>query len=183
MVGLGNPGPEYAGTRHNVGFRVVDLLRERWAAEPWRELAGSRVSCGAYKGQDVVLAEPQTFMNRSGPAVMDLVGRWSVELSSTLVVHDDLDLPFGALRIRTRGGHGGHNGLRSILESIGSGAFLRLKVGIGHPLSRADVVDHVLSPFGPEETEALPEVLTRAAEAAEAILAEGPLKAMNHFHT
>ena len=182
MVGLGNPGPEYAETRHNVGFRVVEILSARWRTGPWRELCDCLVSAKVGGDPSAVLAKPQTFMNRSGPALAALLRRSEVELSSVLVIHDDLDLPFGIVRIRLGGGHGGHNGLRSIVSSLGSGEFLRLKIGIGRPPSRKDVVDHVLSPFSPEEAAELLAVLDRAADAVEAIRVEGPLKAMNRFH-
>jgi PTH1 family peptidyl-tRNA hydrolase len=139
------------------------------------------VSEGDESGSPVALAKPQTFMNRSGPAVAALLGRWKLGLEAALVVHDDLDLPFGAIRIRVGGGHGGHNGVRSIVESLG-GDFTRLKIGIGRPVLREEVVTHVLSPFDSEQASELPATLDRAADAVQAILAEGPLVAMNRFH-
>jgi PTH1 family peptidyl-tRNA hydrolase len=121
-------------------------------------------------------------MNRSGLAVRALVERFEVPLDALLVVHDDLDLPLGALRVRASGGHGGHNGLRSILDALGSGEFPRVKVGIGRPAGKGQVVDHVLSPFDPDEEPLVPPLLERAADAAEAVGLEGPLLAMNRFN-
>lgn len=183
VVGLGNPGARYQATRHNVGFTVCDLLARRWGAPPWRGACRSRVSAARWEGRDVLLAEPETYMNRSGEAVGELVARTGVELGRVLIVHDDLDLPFGRLRIRTGGGAGGHNGLRSILETLGTGEFLRLKVGIGRPQEPAGVVEHVLSPFSPGEQAQLPAVIERAALAAESIIVEGPSRAMHRYHT
>lgn len=133
-------------------------------------------------GAAVALARPQTYMNRSGLAVRLLLEAAGAAVSELLVIHDDIDLPFGRLRVRPGGGHGGHNGLRSILESLGTGDFPRLKIGIGRPEEGVDVVDHVLSSFRPEEEADLPALLCAAADAAESILLEGPLLAMNRFN-
>jgi PTH1 family peptidyl-tRNA hydrolase len=183
VVGLGNPGPPYEDTRHNLGFRVVDRLAERAGFSSWQARCRSRVAGGRWGGLTVVLAEPQTHMNRSGAALATLIEYAGVALSRTLVVHDDLDLPFARLRIRDGGGHGGHNGLRSILEVLGSGSFLRLKIGIGRPSGKGDVVDYVLSPFSLDEQAVLPDLVERAADATESIVFEGPLQAMNRFHS
>jgi PTH1 family peptidyl-tRNA hydrolase len=141
------------------------------------------VAAARWEGREVLLAEPQTYMNRSGEALRELMEQAGVELERVLVVHDDLDLPFGRLRIRTAGGTGGHNGLRSILEALGTGEFLRLKVGIGRPEEPAGVVEHVLSPFSPGEKAELPAVIERAAQAVESIIVEGPSRAMHRYHT
>lgn len=183
MIGLGNPGLQYENTRHNLGFQVADRLAERAGFPPWQGRFRSRVTGGRWSGQTVLLAKPQTYMNRSGAAVTSLIEGAGTELSHTLVVHDDLDLAFARLRIRDGGGHGGHNGLRSILEALGSGSFLRLKIGIGRPSGKGDVVDYVLSPFSFDEQAVLPDLVERAADAVESIVFEGPLRAMNRFHT
>jgi PTH1 family peptidyl-tRNA hydrolase len=184
VVGLGNPGPRYEATRHNMGFLVVDRLASRGGdAGPWRQTCGSvaaEASCG---GEPVLLAKPQTFMNRSGEALRALAERTGLEPDRILVVHDDLDLPFGRLRVRIGGGAGGHNGIRSAVESLGTGEFIRLKVGIGRPEPGGDVVEFVLSPFAPEEQAELPDLLGRAADVLGSIIVEGPLRAMNRFHT
>lgn len=183
LVGLGNPGPQYAGTRHNIGFRIVETLHGRWHGKPWQQFCNCLVSEAAMPVGAALLAKPQMYMNRSGSAVRDLREQWPGTLTYTLVIHDDLDLPFGALRIRTGGGHGGHNGVRSLVEALGTGDFLRLKVGIGRPAAGSEVVEHVLTPFGPTEIEKLPALLARAAEAAEAVCLDGPSKAMNRLHS
>lgn len=184
MVGLGNPGPQYAATRHNLGFQVVDELASRWRALAWRESCQALV-CEARAGAGglpVVLAKPQTYMNRSGLAVRPLLERMAVDLSRLLVIHDDLDLPFGTLRVKASGGHGGHNGLRSLLEVLASGDFPRLKLGIGRPTGNDDVVGHVLSPFGPDEAPLVVPLVVRAADAAEAVVQSGTPQAMNRFN-
>lgn len=181
VVGLGNPGPRYEATRHNVGFRVVDLVAHRWGAAAWREACRSLVT--EVDRPPAVLAKPATFMNRSGLAVAALLAREPLPLERVVVVHDDLDLPFGRLKIRDGGGHGGHNGIRSIVEALGDGGFLRLKVGIGRPEQGEDVAEFVLSPFGAGEEAVLSDLLARAADALESIVIEGPLRAMHRFHS
>lgn len=184
-MGLGNPGPEYAQTRHNLGFRVVQTLADRRGGSPWRPMGHSLVceaALGAASQRPAVLALPQTYMNRSGLAVRELMERCSVPSVSLVVVHDDLDLPFGALRVRAAGGHGGHNGLRSIVEALGTGEFARVKVGIGRPRERGEVVDYVLSPFDPAEAVLVPPLLEGVVDAVEALAVEGPLIAMNRFN-
>jgi len=130
----------------------------------------------------VALAKPQGFMNRSGDSVAALLGRAGLPLDRLLVVHDDLDLPFGVLRVRLRGGAGGHNGIRSVVESLGTGEFPRLKVGVGRPPEGISGAEYVLSRFLPEEAGLLPAIVERAGDAAEAVLFEGPVVAMNRFH-
>lgn len=132
--------------------------------------------------QRVVVAKPQTFMNRSGMSVAELAHRWGLEPSALLVVHDDLDLPFGKLRVRPGGGHGGHNGLRSILETLGTGEFSRVKIGIGRPEQKEDVVEYVLSPFHADQAVLLGELIERVAAAAECVFLEGAVAAMNRFN-
>jgi len=183
VVGLGNPGAQYAYTRHNMGFLVVDRLAARAGVRGWAEAALAHVAEAGVEGRPVVLAKPRTYMNRSGMSVLRLVERYGVPLERLVVVHDDLDLAFGVLRIRTRGGHGGHNGLRSILQHLGSGDFVRVKVGIGRPAGKGEVVDYVLGPFDPDQAAELPAVVERAAEAVTHIVLEGPIKAMNRFHS
>lgn len=181
LVGLGNPGARYALTRHNLGFRVVELLARRWGAGAWHPACESLVVETQVAGLGVWLAKPQTYMNRSGSAARQLARQSGVEIGRIVVVHDDLDLPLGRLRIRVRGGHGGHNGLRSVIESLGTTEFVRLKLGIGRPPEGVGVVDHVLTPFLQQEEAALPEFLARAVEAVESIIVEGPEGAMNLF--
>jgi len=182
VVGLGNPGSRYEGTRHNLGFQVADRLASRWGVGAWREALGSLLAEARPRGVAVALAKPLGFMNRSGDSVAALVGWTGLPLDRLLVVHDDLDLPLGALRVRLRGGAGGHNGIRSIVESLGTDEFPRLKVGVGRPPEGIPGAEYVLSRFLPEEAELLPAIVERAGDAAEAALFEGSLAAMNRFH-
>lgn len=183
VVGLGNPGQRYEATRHNLGFLVLDEFAPRCAAGPWVLRSQSLTAVGRVGDDPVLLVKPQTFMNRSGEALREFVERAGKGPDRLLVVHDDLDLPFGRLRVRTGGGTGGHRGIRSTVECLGRGDFLRLKVGIGRPEAAEGVVDFVLSPFSSEELRELPELLRRAADAVECIIVEGPSRAMNRFHT
>jgi len=180
LVGLGNPGPEYQLSRHNIGFLVLDALAEvegfRWSRSPLSE-----TSEGTISGNRVLLLKPMTYMNLSGRAVAPVVRELGIALERVLVVHDDLDLPFGRLRFRKDGGDGGHKGVRSIVEAIGED-FLRLKVGIGRPQRKEEVIDYVLSPFSEEQMERLPQLLERTTEAILSLLEEGLQIAMNRFN-
>lgn len=182
VIGLGNPGAQYAETRHNIGWMVLDRLADRagWTGRGRTRDAASVVQ-GRYRGLDLVLAKPLTFMNDSGIAVRKLLARERAPLPEILVVADDFALPFGKLRFREGGGDGGHNGLRSIIEELGTEKFSRLRVGIGEPDRNA--VDHVLSRFAPGEKERLAELLDAAADAVEEWAREGTSKASNRFNT
>jgi PTH1 family peptidyl-tRNA hydrolase len=182
VVGLGNPGAEYAGNRHNVGFRSVDRVAERYRLRFNAKRARSLVARGQLAGQDVALAKPQTYMNLSGRAVKELLVGWGVPPRSLLVVYDDVDLPPGSLRMRERGGPGTHNGMRSIVESLGSTDFPRLRIGIGSPPPMRDLADYVLDDPTPEERSLLEEALARAVEAIELFIREGPAAAMNRYN-
>jgi len=181
VVGLGNPGEQYARTRHNIGWMVLDRLADRagWTGRG-RSRDASTVVLGRYRGLDLLLAKPQTYMNDSGIAVRKLLARERAPLHELLVVVDDLSLPFGKMRFREGGGAGGHNGLRSIVDELGSEAFPRLRVGIGEP--DRDATDHVLSVFQPAERLRLDELLDAAADAVEAWAREGLSRAANRFN-
>jgi len=162
VVGLGNPGPEYRGTRHNVGHRVVDHLaktfRKRWSRE-----GASQVARGQWRGETLYLIKPGAFMNVTGPVVERLCRRFHLDPADLILVYDDIDLPLGTVRVRMKGSHGGHNGVRSLIETLGTDQLRRVKVGIGRPDTKDEVVDHVLSPFLTDE---LPLVETACREAA-----------------
>ncbi|RIL06682.1 MAG: aminoacyl-tRNA hydrolase [Proteobacteria bacterium] len=184
VVGLGNPGPEYEATRHNVGFLVVERLAARHgiALAPAKRLFG-RFGVGRIAGVETGVLEPLTFMNRSGRSVCAAIDAHPLDPASELVVvYDDLDLPFGRLRLRPSGGAGGHNGLADIQQSLGRSDFARLRFGIGRPAPGVDPVDHVLAPFTADEAARLAPDLERAADAIEAVLAEGVGAAMNRFN-
>lgn len=182
VVGLGNPGAGYAATRHNVGFLVVEAFAavHHIPLRPVGEHAAA--GRGTLAGEDLWVAEPLGYMNRSGSAVRVLLTESGGEPGSLLVVYDDLDLPLGQLRFKRQGGHGGHNGVRSIIEALGTDEFLRLKVGIGRPPDGHDPVEYVLEPFSTEEAPVIASAVVRARDAVAAALTEGVGAAMNRFH-
>jgi peptidyl-tRNA hydrolase, PTH1 family len=181
VVGLGNPGPEYADTRHNVGFMVVDRLASRHRIAVKSNQHGARFGQGVIAGEPVALVKPLTFMNLSGRAVTPLLNRHSLPPENLLVVYDDADLPLGKIRVRARGSAGGHGGLKSIISSLGSSEFPRVRIGIGRS-SGGDLVDHVLGGFRGKERELIDHALERATDAVEYALAHGVEAAMNHFN-
>lgn len=168
VVGLGNPGPEYRDTRHNVGQRVVDRLAGMLAGPPaarrWRPERGALVALGTWHGETVNLFKPLAFMNESGPVVAKALRRHRLGPSDLILVYDDIDLPLGTVRVRMKGSHGGHNGVRSAIEALGTEEIRRVKVGIGRPDRKDEVTDHVLEPFRPEEEETVQAAVARAAE-------------------
>jgi len=183
IVGLGNPGKQYQLTRHNVGFLVVDQLAA--VASIGINLRGFDTMYGGGKIRDtrVLLAKPQTFMNRSGFAVSRLFEYFKLtDYTDVIVVHDDLDLPFGMIRLKADGGHGGHKGLLSTIEQLGSQAFLRIRMGIGRPAVKGMTEDYVLSRFSEEEAKHLPEVVATAGDAVSDILSSGLQAAMNKYN-
>jgi len=182
VVGLGNPGAEYAVTRHNVGFRVAEAFAAAHGIPLRRSGSLALAGRGTMAGDEVWVAEPLTMMNRSGAAVRHLLCESGGDASSLVVVHDDLDLPLGCLRFKRRGGPGGHNGVRSIIEVLGTDAFLRLKAGIGRPAPGADPVDYVLEPFAPDERRTVSAMIEAACEALRVALTDGVTTAMNRFH-
>ena len=178
IVGLGNPGRRYQGTRHNIGARVIDTLARRHHVA-LREEGWADVGALTLDGARVLLARPQTYVNVSGTAVADLRRRHRLPLENLLVAFDDLDLPVGQIRLRAKGGHGGHNGMRSIIEALGSEEFARLRVGIARPPEGVDPADYVLSRFSKEEQAQLDEAVERAADAVEAFVRRGIEAAMS----
>lgn len=181
IVGLGNPGARYADTRHNIGAQVVEAAAARWSVT-LRRTGEARAGIGHLGSTAVVLAVPLSWMNESGPVVTSLLQHHSLTCSDLVVVHDDLDLGLGRLRIRMKGGAGGHNGLRSIMAELGTDEFLRVKLGVGRPPAGVDAADYVLAEFLAEEREAVKTLCDRAIEALECLLMEGPNAAMNKFH-
>jgi PTH1 family peptidyl-tRNA hydrolase len=182
VVGLGNPGPAYAGNRHNVGFMVLDLLAERAGGRFTAHKGRADVVEGRVAGESAVLCKPKTYMNVSGGPVASLRDWFKVPTGRIVVVHDELDIGFGTLRLKLGGGDNGHNGLRSITSSIGSKDYLRVRVGIGRPPGRQDPADYVLKDFAAAERKELGFHVDRAADAVEALLT-GPLEAaQNVFH-
>ena len=167
VVGLGNPGPEYRDTRHNVGQRVLDVLAKTVRGS-WRRDGVTIVARGRWRGEEVRLVKPVSFMNESGPVVAKALRRADAGPADLILVYDDIDLPLGTVRLRMKGSHGGHNGVRSVIDALGTDEIKRVKVGIGRPDQKGDVPDHVLTSFEPEE---LPVVDAAVAEAVEKVLA------------
>jgi PTH1 family peptidyl-tRNA hydrolase len=182
IVGLGNPGERYAETRHNIGFMVVSRLASGAGIALKRQGYQGIYGVGRVVGEEVAMLLPQTFMNRSGTSVAPACQSLGVPPGDLIVVHDEIDLPFGTLRIKAGGGHGGHNGLRSITDALGHGDFVRVRLGVGRPPTGGDVSGHVLSRFAAAERKLLPELLDRAAAAVETILTRGSAAAMNEFN-
>jgi PTH1 family peptidyl-tRNA hydrolase len=169
VVGLGNPGPEYRHTRHNVGQRVLDhIARETFRGAPWERHRGWALCTGRWRGDTVRLVKPQAFMNESGPVVARALREQGADHHDLVLVYDDIDLPLGTVRTRMKGSAGGHNGVRSVIAALGTQEIRRVKVGVGRPEHKAAVPDHVLTVF---ETEELPVVETVVAEAAQRVLA------------
>ncbi len=182
IVGLGNPGPQYAQTRHNAGFMVVDRLAERYGIT-WRSERGpSLLGWGQLEGCPVGLMKPLTFMNRSGVAVGEVVRYYRLPLERLLVIYDDLHLPPGRIRLRPGGSAGGHNGVEDIIRALGTTNFPRLRVGIGHAYARGRQADYVLSPFTQEEWPLVEAALERACQAAVTFACEGLAAAMNRYN-
>lgn len=187
VLGLGNPGPEYAENRHNLGAMVLEVLAGRMGG---RFAKGARGRADVLEGRlgvpgraaRVVLARPRSYMNESGGPAAAVLGFYKASPERLVVVHDELDLPFGAIRLKRGGGHGGHNGLRSIDRSLGTRDYLRVRVGIGRPPGRQDPADYVLRNFGTSERKELPLELERAADAVEMLLDQGLEPAQNAFH-
>ena len=188
IVGLGNPGPAYAHTRHNVGYWCINRLARQWGVQ-MRARRLFSIGAGSIDGGATVLAKPRTYVNQSGHALSALIKHHLLDPGRMLVICDDLDLPAGRIRLRPGGGHGGHNGLRSVIAVLGSGAFPRLRIGIGRPrldgqpVTDPDIVAvHVLSDPTPAEREVLEEALARAIEAVRTLVLEGLEAAMNRYN-
>lgn len=183
VIGLGNPGPQYAKTRHNVGFMVADLLAARIGA-PFtvHKKSGAEIVTGRLGGRPVVLAKPRTYMNESGRHVGPLAKFYSVPPGDVIVLHDELDITFGKIRLKLGGGEGGHNGLRSLVNALGTKDFQRVRIGIGRPPGRKDPAAFVLEPFNATERDEVPTIYEQAADATELLLELGVEPAQNLVH-
>ena len=180
VIGLGNPGREYERSRHNMGFLVIDELARRHGARVTDRAARSLTGRVRLGDRELVLAKPQTMMNLSGVAAKALRAKYGVPLERTLVIHDELDLPFGRLRVRRNGGAAGHNGLRSLIAAYGTPDFIRVRIGVGRPIGPG--MEYLLSPFTPQEREALPPLIARAADAVLSIVDKGLERTMTDFN-
>ena len=182
IVGLGNPGGEYAGTRHNIGFWCLDRLAKEHSVTFSRRNRSALVGEGVIEGRRVALAKPRTFVNRSGGAITYLLARFRVSPQKLLIIYDDINLPVGKLRLRPRGSAGGHNGIKSIIEAVGTQDFPRIRVGVGRPSSDGNQIDHVLGAMSPEEQEATDDALKRVVQAVSSLLIEGIDATMSKFN-
>jgi PTH1 family peptidyl-tRNA hydrolase len=182
LAGLGNPGRQYADNRHNVGFMVADEILQRTGAKPPRSRMGAELSEAAIGRNKVILCKPMEFMNLSGSAIGRAASFWKIPPRRILVVHDDMDLDFGRLKLVEGGGTGGHNGLRSIVDALGNEAFCRLRFGIGRPPPAWEGADFVLADFSAEERKILPDLIEEAALAAQTVVKDGLVVAMNKFN-
>lgn len=183
IIGLGNPGRKYKKTRHNIGFMVIDelLKRNRWKLN--QSKFQGRYTIESFYGNKVLLLQPQTFMNLSGESIKQFISFYKLEMNDILVIYDDLDLPVGRIRLRKKGGHGGHNGMRSIIEHMQTDQFKRMRIGIGRPTTRhMSIVDYVLNPFAKEELEEAHVSIQTAADACEEWLQESFDLVMNKFN-
>ena len=182
IVGLGNPGPEYVLTPHNLGFLAVDYLAESWGTKVVRREGRALTGRAVFGGEEILLAKPQTFMNLSGLAVQQLLEKYSLEPEDLTVLTDDLDLPLGMIRVRRRGTAGGHNGLKSLIGEIQTDRFARVRMGVGPEREVEDSTEYLLGRLGNAEREEIAPMLDLAADAVELILREGSEKAMNRFN-
>lgn len=182
VVGLGNPGNTYKNTRHNVGFMVVDQIAEDLSIALVKQKFDTVFGRGSIDGVSVVLAKPMAFMNRSGPQVQKIARYYRILSEDMLVVHDDIDLAFGRIKIKEKGGDGGHKGVRSIIDAFGGGDFVRLRIGVGRPEASISAADYVLGKFSLKEEKVLHRIITEARDAVGTILCKGAKEGMNRFN-
>ena len=182
VAGLGNPGQNYVRTRHNAGFMVIDALAADYKITVQRRKFDVLYGRGSIRGLDVLLAKPQGFMNRSGPPLRQLADYFRIQRGAMVIVHDDIDLGFQRLKIKEKGGDGGHKGMRSIIDAFGGGEITRLRVGVGRSDFDADAADHVLSDFRRDEQDGVHEMIQRACQAVITILSKGTSEGMNRFN-
>jgi PTH1 family peptidyl-tRNA hydrolase len=182
IIGLGNPGRRYQYTRHNIGFMVLEKIADRWEVDIKQKSFDALWNRGKIAGINVLLAMPQTYMNLSGNAARNLLAYFKVDVSNLIVIHDDLDLPFGSVRLKSGGGDAGHKGLKSIIACLGSADFMRVRMGIDKPSDKSRVEDYVLQRFGTEETAVISSFIQLAAEATAEIVISGMQQAMAKYH-
>ena len=183
VVGLGNPGETYQRTRHNAGFLVADKIADEFNISFHKKKFNSVFGRGIIETVDMILAKPMAFMNRSGLPIRQLADFYKIHGRDMLVIHDDIDLAFGRLKIKEKGGHGGHNGIKSLMNAFGGGDFVRLRIGVGRSETGITVTDHVLGRFGAEQTKNLEAIISRAQDAVVTILCKGPKVGMNFFNS
>ncbi len=183
LAGLGNPGKEYSQTRHNIGFLVVDALASKLGRELNKQKFDAAFAKARVRSRDLFLVKPMAYMNRSGPPIQKLAAYYKIDMGDIVVVHDDMDLEYGKIKIVQGRGHGGHNGIRSIIDAFGRKECIRIRVGVGHPGGHKDVTGHVLGKFSPEEQNELDHLIESATDACLSILENGVVKAMNKINS
>ena len=182
VVGLGNPGDAYLKTRHNAGFMVVDEVAEAFSIPLVKRKFDTIFGRGSVDGVEVILIKPMAFMNLSGPPVLKIANYFKILCEDMLVIHDDIDLAFGRLKINEKGGDGGHKGVRSLMDAFGGGDFVRLRIGVGRPEAGINAADYVLNGFSAKEKEVLDQIITKARDAVVTILCKGTKEGMNRFN-
>lgn len=182
VVGLGNPGKRYEYSRHNIGFMVIDRLKDTFTLEASKEGFHSIYLRTLYKEKRMILAKPQTFMNRSGDSVSEIVNYFNISIDNLIVVHDEIDIQYGVIKIKSGGGSAGHNGVQSIIGRLGNDNFTRLRMGVGKPLTKTGVVNHVLSDFDTQERNHLDKLISFATQAIYEVIDNGNLAAMNKYN-
>ncbi|MES0445196.1 MAG: aminoacyl-tRNA hydrolase [Desulfobacterales bacterium] len=182
VVGLGNPGDTYLKTRHNAGFMVVDEVAEAFSIPLVKRKFDTIFGRGFVDGVEIILIKPMAFMNLSGPPVRKITNYFRILCEDMLVIHDDIDLVLGRLKINEKGGDGGHKGVRSLMDAFGGGDFMRLRIGVGRPEARISAADYVLNGFSAKEKEALDQIITKARDAVVTILCKGTKEGMNRFN-
>ena len=182
VVGLGNPGNEYRNTRHNTGFMVADKIALDFNISLNKKKFDSVFGRGFIENAEALLAKPMAFMNRSGPGVQKLAHYYRIPCKDMLVIHDDIDLAYGRLKIKEKGGHGGHNGIRSLMDAFGADDFIRLRIGVGRSAAGAGVTGHVLGRFSPEQSQTLARIISKARDAVVTVLGQGTKVGMNLFN-
>ena len=182
VVGLGNPGNEYRNTRHNTGFMVADKIALDFKISLNKKKFDSVFGRGFIENAEALLVKPMAFMNRSGPGVQKLAHYYRIQCKDMLVIHDDIDLAYGRLKIKEKGGHGGHNGVRSLMEAFGDDDFIRLRIGVGRSAAGAGVTGHVLGRFSPEQSQTLTRIISKARDAVVTVLSQGTKVGMNLFN-
>jgi len=182
VAGLGNPGKGYRETRHNAGFMVLDKVAASFAIGLDKQKFQTQHGRGKIEGIEVILAQPLAYMNKSGPPIKHLAGYYRISCEDLLIIHDDIDLAYGRIKIKKKGGHGGHNGLRSLMHAFGGGDFARIRIGVGRSSERISVADHVLGRYSAEELRYLDRIITRARDAVVTILTKGIAKGMDRYN-
>ena len=182
VAGLGNPGSEYEKTKHNVGFMFVDALAEKLGVTDWKDKFDAKIGEARIGAEKVLLVKPQTYMNESGQAIGPLMNFYKLDAEDLIVVHDDMDIPAGTIRIRKKGSAGGHNGIKSVLAHVGDEHFARVRIGIGRPMPGWTVVNHVLAPFVPEDVPKIDEAIKYLVPAVECMVTDDVDKAMNQYN-